>query len=344
MIVRLLRGLALLPLLTAAACSARPADCARPEVVCVGLVTSTAGADDHGLNESAWQGIQQAQADGLIQKGDVIESVDSRDYTKNIAAFAEQHYDLVIAGGAGLRDETILAARSYAHMLFVGLDQELPDEAPPNFTAVRFAEDQGGYLAGALAASVSRTGVVGAVCETADLPSMWRACEGFRAGALAANPQARVMLAYHDQGFKEDLFSDEAWARKAAGDLFRQGADVILGAGGRMGQAAVQAAGEAGIWSIGWEQDAFFEVPEAGGSVLASVLPDARTALLDLVRAQVREGETGPVIVGPMILSPYHGSERFIPDSVQKMLVELAAGLRSGRVVTNVPEEKPEGQ
>jgi basic membrane protein A len=214
----------------------------------------------------------------------------------------------------------------------------------PNFIPVRFAEDQGGYLAGALAASVTRTSMVGAVCETAGLPSMWRACEGFRMGALSINPEAKVTLAYHDADFNEDLFTDEEWARQAAADLFHQGADVILGAGGRLGQAAVRAAGQAGIWSIGWDQDAFFEVPEAGGSVLASVLPDASSIVPDLVRSLGREREAGQPILAPMILSPYHGSERFIPESVQRRLAELASDLRSGAVVTNVPEKRPEGE
>ena len=342
----ILRGLAVLPLLLATAACGAPAapDCARPEVICVGLVTSTAGLEDHGLNQSAWEGIQQAKADGKIQRGDAIETVDSRDYAKNLAAFATEHYDLVIAGGAGLKDETLLAARSYADVRFVGLNQEAPQEPLPNFTAAGFAEDQGGYLAGALAGSVTRTGVVGAVCETAGLASMWRACEGFRLGALAANPDVRAVVAFHDAGFNEDLFTDEDWARKTTEDLIRTGADVILGAGGRLGEAAVRAAGAKGILSIGWEQDAFLEVPEAGGYVLTSVIPDARAVVEELVGSFNKEAKPEPVLAGPMELAPYHEGGRFIPASVQDMLVELAAGLRSGKVVTNVATERPEEQ
>ncbi|HEY5974716.1 MAG TPA: hypothetical protein VIU41_08250 [Geobacteraceae bacterium] len=59
----------------------------------------------------------------------------------------------------------------------------------------------------------------------------------------------------------------------------------------------------------------------------------------------LRRGETlEPVMTGPMWLAPYHEGERFVPASVQEMLVELAAGLRSGRVVTNVAREKPSDQ
>lgn len=342
---RFLRGLALLSLLlTPVGCAPRVPDCGRAEVVCIGLVTSTAGLEDHGLNQSAWEGIQQAKAEGRVQRGDAIESVDSRDYAKNLAAFAGERYDMVLAGGAGLKDVALLAARSYPDVLFVGLNQTAPEEPLPNFTAAGFAEDQGGYLAGALAASVTRTGVVGAVCETAGLASMWRACEGFRLGALAANPDVRAVVAFHDAGFNEDLFTDEEWGRKTAEELMREGADVILGAGGRLGEAAIRAAGERGNFSIGWEQDAFLEVPEAGGTVLTSVLPDARAVVEELARSLHSDAQAEAVLIGPMGLAPYHEAERFIPASVQEMLVELAAGLRSGKVVTNVAPERPEGQ
>ncbi|NCT22375.1 BMP family ABC transporter substrate-binding protein, partial [bacterium] len=55
---------------------------------CVGLVTGFGKVDDHGLNQSAWEGVQQALADGLIDQADFIETIDARDHGKNIAALA----------------------------------------------------------------------------------------------------------------------------------------------------------------------------------------------------------------------------------------------------------------
>ena len=56
------------------------------------------------------------------------------------------------------------------------------EEVRPNLIPITFAEDQMGFLAGALAARISETQIVGAVCETSGIDSMWRYCEGFRAG------------------------------------------------------------------------------------------------------------------------------------------------------------------
>ena len=79
---------------------------------------------------AAWEALQR------IQRADVIESVDTRDYSKNIAAFAGAGYDLIITSGAGLRDETLQAAQAHVGILFVGLDQEPADSPLPNFVAV----------------------------------------------------------------------------------------------------------------------------------------------------------------------------------------------------------------
>ena len=77
------------------ACSSSNPDCARPEIVCVGLVTSVGKVDDHTFNQSAWEGVQQAQTEGLVHSARTIESMDARDYDENIAAFADAGYDAV---------------------------------------------------------------------------------------------------------------------------------------------------------------------------------------------------------------------------------------------------------
>ena len=183
-----LRLAGVLLLLTAvSACGTDRGDCAQPQVYCVGLVTSTARLDDHGLNASAWEGMQGALQDGTIQIADPIESVDARDYEKNIAYFVEHGYDLVVSVGQGQTDVTRAAAEKYPKVRFLGLDQTASEAPLPNLQVVPFAKEQGGFQAGALAALVSESNIVGAVCETSGIDSMWQYCEGFRLGALHEN-------------------------------------------------------------------------------------------------------------------------------------------------------------
>jgi basic membrane protein A len=323
-----------------AACALPGRDCARPQVICVGLVTNTAGLDDHGMAASAWAGIQKAVQDGLVQQADVIESVDTRDYSKNIATFAGQGYDLIITSGQGMSDETLEQAILHPEVQFVGLDQDAPGDPLENLYVMIFPEEQGGFLAGALAAKMSHTGAIGAVCETKSLESMRRSCEGFRAGAAYQNKQVKVFISYHEGGGSGDLFNDEAWGAETAREMVRDGADVIYGVGGRLGEAALQAATEAGAWIIGSERDQYYITREARKGLLTSIIPDASEALYQFV-AGLEKGRAIPplTLIGRMTLAPYHDGGTLIPLAVQQSMLSLETALNSGKV--NVSIEEP---
>lgn len=134
--------------------------------------------------------------------------MDARDYEKNIAYFAIQGFDMIVTTNVGQRDETLHAADLYPDSVFVGMNQP-QTETRPNLIPISFAEDQMEFAAGVLAAHLSTTRVVGAICETSGINSMWRYCEGFRAGAEFINPEIKVIVFYRDEGDSEKLFIDE---------------------------------------------------------------------------------------------------------------------------------------
>jgi basic membrane lipoprotein Med (substrate-binding protein (PBP1-ABC) superfamily) len=176
--------LVIIALLTACAGSPAAPDCAAPERFCVGLVTEIGGINDQALNQLAWEGVKKAELKlGVYVQ--YIETVDSRDYDKNIAIFADASYDLIITVGYAQKQASIDAARKYPRINFIGVDQALdPDKSlPQNLTGLSFAEDEMGFLAGALAARMTKTGKIGAVCGPDTFPPAWRYCEGFKVGA-----------------------------------------------------------------------------------------------------------------------------------------------------------------
>jgi basic membrane protein A len=322
------------------ACTPPEMDCARSDIYCVGLVTDTGGLQDYGLTQSAWEGIQKALTDGIIQKADFIESVDARDYAKNLGTFAETGYDVIVSSGVGLENNTLQAADLYPDSVFIGLDQPA-EPAHKNFIAVNFPEDQGGFLAGVLAANMTDTGVIGAACETSGIPSNWRACEGFRAGAEYTDLEVRIFITYREGGHRDDLFRDEAWGRETALGMLADGADIIFGVGGGTGQGALAAASQAGAWAIGSEQDQFQVRREAGAMILASVTPDAGPILYQVLGLIPLAQPPSP-LMGEMRLSPFHEAGRFIPLALQDRLVELQLALKNGDISTGVPSEKPD--
>jgi basic membrane protein A len=168
-------------------------DCFREDVFCAGLVTDTLGIDDHGVNQDAWLGLQQSELEGVTDRVEYIESVDTRDYEKNIDYFMVQGYDVIVTSGIGLDDETLRAATRKPDSVFIGINQP-QEESLQNLIPVTFAEDQMGFLAGSLAAQLTQTGLVGGVCETSGIDAMWRYCEGFRAGVEFEDDSVLVVI------------------------------------------------------------------------------------------------------------------------------------------------------
>lgn len=273
-----------------------------------------------------------------------IESVDARDFEKNIAFFVDSGYDVIITSGVGLRNATLRSADRYPFdpaqgkpaPIFIGMNQT-DEESRPNFIPVTFPEDQMGFFAGALAARLTKTKIIGAACETSGIGAMWRYCEGFRAGANYADASVRVLVFYRDDGENEQLFVDPDWGFETAQGLVQRGADVIFAAGGETAVGALRGAAEAKVRALGAERDQGAALGDQGSGVVTSVVGRASFTVQALMR-RVRAGDLADAAGSPVGYVPF---EAFVQKSLLLEMDELLAGLASGEVKTNVTVEKP---
>lgn len=317
------------------ACQQSP-DCFREDVFCAALVTDILGIDDHGINQNTWAGLEEAKANKLADRIEYIESVDTRDYEKNIAYFASLGFDMVVTTNPALRDETLHAADLYPDSVFVGMNQP-QTETRPNLIPITFAEDQMGFAAGVLAAQISATRVVGAICETSGIDAMWRYCEGFRAGVEFINPEIKVITFYRNDGDSEKLFIDEAWGFASANKAIKRGADVIFAAGGVTGQGALRAATEANIPAVGVERDQAAALAESGSSVVTSFWGQASFEVQEVMRL-LRGGNFINPRAGQIGNLPLNGN---FPENLQNNIDLLLFSLWNGNLKINVPLEEP---
>src|SRR6185436_13511487 len=123
-----------------------------------------------------------------------------------------------------------------------------------------------------LAARLTQTKIVGAVCETSGIDAMWRYCEGFRAGVMYSDDMVKVLVTYREDGSREKLFIDEEWGMENAQDLIQDGTDVLFAVGGETGVGALRAATDAQIYAIGAERDQRAALADEGSSVVTSIL------------------------------------------------------------------------
>ncbi len=299
----------------------------------VGMVTDVGKIDDKSFNESLWNAVKQAEKE-LGAEVSYIETTDPKDYGKNIATFADKGYDVICTSGFGLGEATIEAAKKYPNIKFIGTDQ-FQAEALPNLAGLIFEEDKAGFLAGALAALMSKSGVVGAVLGTDVVPPVVKFGKGYEAGAKYINPNIKVLLAYHPGGLAKG-FIDPEWGKQTAVQQIDQGADVIFGAGGKTGNGALIGCAEKKVFCIGVDTDQWYTVPEAKTYMLSSAMKLITPGSFNLIKAAKEGTFKGGNVVGDVGLAPFHDTEAQVPAEVKAKLQEIDKGLKDGSIQTGV--------
>jgi basic membrane protein A len=308
------------------------ANCADEDVLCVGLVTDVGEIDDKSFNQSAWEGVQQAEAE-LDATVDFIETQDAADYAANIALFADQGYDVIVTVGFALGQATIDAAAAYPDIDFIGVDQ-FQGTAVANVAGLLFPEDQAGFLAGALAAMLSESGTIAAVLGTDLVPPVVAFKEGYENGAEYINADITIISTYHPGGL-DVAFTDPEWGATTARQALDQGADVVFGAGGKTGNGALQeTAGVDGAYCIGVDTDQWETVPEAHACLVSSAMKLITPGVFGLIQASADGSFAGGNSFGAVGLAPFHDFDSQVPQEIKDRLAELDAMLKDGSLST----------
>ena len=320
------------------------ADCPKPEVFCVGLVTDVGKINDKSFNQSAWEGVQKSETDGVADLVQYIETTDAKDYAKNIGTFGDAGFDVIVTVGFNLGEATVAAAATYPDIVFIGVDQ-FQGATTDGVAGLNFPEDNAGFLVGALAAMMSETHKIGAVCGTDVVPPVWRFGEGYKAGAAYADAQngttTEVFVVYHsDVGF-DKTFTDPEWGAQTAKSMMDQGADAIFGCGGITGNGAITAAAQAGAYAIGVDTDQYLTLPEAAPRMLSSAMKLITPGVAKLIAAAKDGTIAFGNVFGDAGYAPFHDLDAEVPAEVKAAMEAINAGLLDGSIKTNVPPVKP---
>jgi basic membrane protein A and related proteins len=323
------------------ACAPATADCTTEEMFCVGLVTDIGKINDRSFNQSCWEGLQQAEEE-LGARIEYIETANPKDFAANIATFGDEGFDVIVTCGFELGDATVAAVKMYPETDFIGVDQ-FQTETVDGVTGLNFPEDKAGFLVGALAAMMSKSHIIGAVCGPDSVPAVWRLGEGYKAGAVYVDEinatTTEVFVIYHDNDDK--AFIDPEWGAATAQSMIGQGADVVFGCGGPTGNGAVIAAAQADAYVIGVDTDQYLTLPEAALRMLSSAVKLITPGVFELIKLSKEGNLPSGNYFGNVGYAPYHDLDNEVPAEVKTMMEEINAGLLDGSIETNVPAVKP---
>lgn len=229
----------------------------------VKMVTDVGGVDDKSFNESAWEGLQQFNAD-FGATVDYLQSGDAADYQPNLNRLVREGNDLVFAIGFLMGDDVKAVAQQQtdARLAIVDMVVEGDDgNLLENVANITFSEHEGSFLVGVIAGLTTKTNKVGFLGGV-DGFLIKKFESGFKAGVKAVNPDAEIFVQYAES------FNNAALGQQIAGTIYTQGADIIYHAAGGTGNGLFTEAKErkrAGedVWAIGVDKDQHAEgMPE----------------------------------------------------------------------------------
>lgn len=298
----------------------------------VGIVFDSGGKGDKSFNDSADTGIQRAVKDFGIEEKD-LESKTEKDYETNLNALAEAGCDPIFAVGFAQKTALSTVAPKYPDIHFAIIDDVLDQK---NVRSLVFAEEQGSFLAGYLAALTSKSGKIGFVGGMST-PLIKKFETGYVAGAKTANP------AIDATGIKYTESWDDTGAGKAAATvLLTGGCDIVYHAAGRCGLGVISAAKEQGKFAIGVDSD---QDGQEKGSVLTSMVKHVDEAVYQTIK-DVKDGKFTP---GTKVfdlkskgvgLTDFQYTKDKIGDATIKKLADITQQIIDGKIVVpSKPEE-----
>ncbi len=195
----------------------------------LGIVYDAGGKFDRSFNEGTFRGMELAIAE-LIAGGLEIDLVEfegtpgtAADGQRRIAA---QGAELIVAPGFNQADAVAAVSSEYPDTAFVLIDAVADGD---NVRSVLFKEQEGSFLVGYLAGSLTRTGVVGFVGGM-DIPLIRAFDLGYQEGVKAACADCTIISNY--VGVTPDAWNDPARGKELASTQHAQGADIIYAAAG----------------------------------------------------------------------------------------------------------------
>jgi basic membrane protein A len=310
------------------------------------MVTDTGGIDDKSFNAAAWAGLQAAKAANPQISTKFVQSKTEADYEPNLTNYANGGCDLILAVGGLMGGATDKVAAANPTKSFAIVDYK---SAQPNVYSMQFDTAQAAYLAGYLAAGMSKTGVVGTYGGL-KIPPVTIFMDGFVDGVAHYNQvhSTNVKVIGWDKAKQDGLFAnnfaDQAKGKSLGQQLHSQNADVILPVAGGTGLGTASAA-QAGGYSVIWvDQDGCISAAQYCPVFLSTVAKN----IADAVKAAALAASAGTLSGGGSIgtlanngvqLSPYNQFDSKVPAALKAEIDQLKADIISGKITVTSPAQ-----
>jgi basic membrane protein A len=245
-------------------------------------------------------------------------------YMKNAA----DKSSIVICVGWEFEDIESVAP-TYPDVSFIWIDNATNKDVS-NVLNITYAQNEGSFLAGYIAAAMSKTGTVGAVGGEDNI-TINDFIVGYKQGAKYFNDATKVEVNYTGS------WDDPAKGKDCAKVLHDKGADVIFQVASKAGDGVFEAAQEGGYYAIGVDSDQKY-INDA--VIICSMKKEVGKSIYDAVSKLLSgdKSQLGTTWVADMtngyigIGYGEEGATQQVPAEVKTMVEELAKKIASGEI------------
>ncbi len=291
------------------------------------VVAGTFG--DRSFYDSSKEG-----CDRLAQEGVTVKTIEcnNENHMQQIYNAADTANIVVLVGWEFYDVETI--APEYPDVRFIWVDNAT--SAPvDNVLNITYAQNEGSFLAGYIAAKMSATGVVGVVGGE-DSDTINDFVVGYSQGAKYANADCTVEVQY------ANTYDDPAVGKECALALHEKGADVVFQVASKTGDGVFEAAKEGGFYAIGVDSDQKYIADDV---IICSMCKQVGESIYQAVKQYREKGEDcglwGTTWVADMsknyvgIGYGEEGAQQQVSDELKAEVEELAKKIISGEIVVD---------
>lgn len=293
-------------------------------------IVYTGSVDDSTYNYSLHQGIQEFRMKSGKKCLEIKSASDGSEYLNDVLRCIEEGHSPILFPYSSQFHEIIDIARAHRGTDFIFLDYG-KDVDLPNAWSFLFADHEGAFLAGALAALMTQTKTVGFVYVSDDYPVLLRFRAGYAQGVLAVDPDIRIL-----HGVLEDypgVWRDTKKGGEVAADLIAQGADVLFAAAGFAGTGVLAQAAEQGVYAIGVDVNQNNLHP---GTMIGSMVKRSDKAVyvaLSLALSGIRrDGIKRLGLAQDAVSIDFDGVEKnLVPEEVRQQLEKMKSEILLGK-------------
>ena len=309
----------------------------------IGVATDVGKIDDKNFNEYTYKGATEA-AKALGIAGDVpfVTPASDADRIPNIQKYVDEGFNIVVTAGFANGTATGCVAKLNPDVWFIGVDQgpPAPGSELPNYIQLSYQEDQAGYLAGMVAASVSKTGTIGAIGGITLCGPCVRYIQGYELGAKSINPNIKVETVWVTESDFNKAFNDPVTGKAIATQLITQkNPDVLFQVAGKTGNGVLEAACEKNIYAVGVDVDQALSNPDTAKCTVTSaekkLTTSVSTNIANIVAGTAKGGDDHWDAKRDGIgASPFHDLASVVPADVQGKLDTALAAMKAGTLKT----------